>query len=247
MSAKDSLLATLGVLQDCLSDQSLVDKAPTDIAHNLRASMLRQGLAVLTFSTVESFIRERTGEILQTFSNKLNFSDLSTALQKASTLGALEGVRFRLRLQPARDKIAWLVAALAPIAKATQDVTKLSDHSFGHAASNLDEDDVRDILKAFGVDAPWVQMTSLAKRLGVAILDCESEFEAIKNRRHASAHALTAQVLHSDLANSVRSALAICLAFDLLLSCARGLFNLKLGPGQDGRAQMSHLDRRASR
>ena len=241
MSAKDSLLATLAALKDCLNDQAVIDKAPIDVAHNLRASMLRQGLAVLTFSTVETFIRERTGEILKTLTNKrLTFSDLSPTLQKATTLGALEGVRFRLKFQPQQDKINWLMTALAPISSATTNIRYLSEHSFGYAASNLDETDIRDILKAFGIDMPWIQMTQLTSRLGMALLDCESEFQALKKRRHSSAHALTANVLHADLFNSVRSALAICLAFDLLLSYARGLLNLRLGPGQGGRAAMLH-------
>lgn len=205
--------------------------------------MLRQGLAVLVFSTVETFVRERTGEVLRSFSNPLlSFTDLSPALQKATTLGALEGVRFRLKLQPAGSKISWLVANLAPISTATANVQTLSDHSFGHAASNIDEAVVRDILKSFGVDAPWTQVTALTSRLGVAILDAGPEFESIKTRRHSSAHALTGQVLYADLLNSVRSSLAICLAFDLLLSHAGGLLNAKVGPGHGGRPFLTHAD-----
>lgn len=243
MGARDSLLATLAVLKDCLSDAALVDKAPTDVAHNARARMLRQGLAVLVFSTVETFIRERTGEVLRSFTNpSLSFADLSPALQKATTLGALEGVRFRLKLQPAANKIAWLVANLTPISGATTNVRGLSDHSFGYSGSNIDEGDVREILKSFGVESPWSQMTSLTSRFGVAILDTEAEFDAIKKRRHSSAHALTGQVLYVDLQNSVRSSLGICLAFDLLLSHSMGLFNAKTGPGHSGRPPLKHSE-----
>lgn len=243
MSARDSLLATLAVLKDCLNDAALVDKAPTDFAHNARARMLRQGLAVLVFSTVESFIRERTAEVLRSFTNRsLSFADLSPALQKATTIDALEGVRFRLKLQPVADKIAWLVANLAPISGATKNVRALSDHSFGYSTSNIDEGGVQKILNAFGVDSAWDQVTSLTSRLGVAILDAKAEFESIKKRRHSSAHALTAQVYYTDLQNSVRSALAICLAFDLLLSHSGKLFNVKAGPGHNNRPKLTHAD-----
>ncbi len=203
--------------------------------------MLRQGLAVLVFSTVETFIRERTGEVLRSFVNpSLVFADLSPALQKAATLGALEGVRFRLKLQPDANKISWLVANLAPISGAMTNVQDLSGHSFGYSASNIGEDDVKDILKSFGVDTPWAQVTSLTARFGIAILDAEAEFESIKSRRHSSAHALTAQVLYADLQNSVRSSLAICLAFDLLLSHSGALLNAKAGAGQGGRPRLRH-------
>jgi hypothetical protein len=243
MSARVSLLATLAVLKDCLNDAALVDKAPADVVHNARAQMLRQGLAVLVFSTVETFIRERTGEVLRSFTNpSLVFADLSPALQKAVTLGALEGVRFRLRYQPATNKISWLVASLAPISGAIANVQGLSDLSFGYSTSNLGEDDVKEILKSFGVENPWTQVTLLTARFGVAILDAEAEFESIKNRRHSSAHALTGRVLYADLQNSVRSSLAICLAFDLLLSQSGAMLNSKAGPGHGGRALLAHTD-----
>lgn len=243
MSARDSLLATLAVLNDCLSDSALIDRAPSDVAHNARARMLRQGLAVLVFSTVETFLRERTGEVLRSFTNpSLGFADLSPALQKAATIGALEGVRFRLKLQPAASRIAWLVANLSPISSAMTNVQALSEHSFGYAASNIAEDDVKDILKCFGVDAPWNQVTSLTARVGIAILDAEAEFESIKNRRHSSAHASTAQVLYTDLQSSVKSSLAICLAFDLLVSHCGALLNAKAGAGQGGRPPLKHSD-----
>lgn len=202
-----------------------------------------QGLAVLVFSTVETFVRERTGELLQSFTNpSLGFSDLSPALQRATTVGALEGVRFRLKLQPAVDRVTWLVAKLAPIAGATTNVRNLSDHSFGYSASTIDEEDVREILKSFGVESPWKQLTSLTSRIGIAILDAEAEFDAIRKRRHSSAHALTEKVLYADLLNSVRSSLGICIAFDLLISHARGLFNRRAGPGYSGRPLLRHTD-----
>lgn len=241
MIARESFLATLAVLKDCLNDAALIDSAPADVAHNARAQMLRQGLAVLVFSTIETFVRERTVEVLRSFTNaSLVFTDLPSALQNAVTQGALEGVRFRLKLQPTSAKVAWLVANLAPISGAMVNVQGLSDHSFGYSTSNIGEDDVRDILKSFGVDTPWVQITSLTARFGIAVLDAEAEFVSIKRRRHSSAHALTGQVPYADLQNSVRSSLAICLAFDLLLSHSGQLLNLKAAPGHLGRPKLTH-------
>lgn len=243
MSARDALLATLKILQDCLDDTALIDKAPVEIAHNQRAAMLRQGLAVLIFSTVETFIRGRTGEVLGQLTNKqLKFSDLSPDLQRATTLGAIEGLRFRLKLQAPVDKVPWLVTNLSPVASAIQSIHRLSTFSFGYAASNLVEDDVQDILKAFGVDSPWIQMTQLTHRVGLALPSCKSEFQAIKRRRHASAHALTSQVPQSDLMNSLRSSLAMCLTFDLLLSHCLGMHNLKKVPNVGSTASIKNSD-----
>jgi len=242
MSARNALLATLKILKDCLGDTALIDMAPSG-ANNQRAAMLRQGLAVLIFSTIETFIRERTGEVLGQLTNKqLKFSDLSPDLQRATTLGAIEGLRFRLKLQAPADKVPWLVTNLSPVASAMQSIHQLSTFSFGYAASNLVEDDVHEILKAFGVDSPWMQMTQLTHRVGLALPSCKTEFQAIKRRRHASAHALTSQVPQSDLMNSLRSSLAMCLTFDLLLSHCLGMHNLKKVPNVGSTASIKNSD-----
>lgn len=243
MSSRESLQATLQILKDCMSDQALVDKAPSDSVHNRRASMLRQGLAVLTFSAMETFIRERTGEVLLALGGSgLAFADLSPALQNAATLGALDGVRFRTKFQLPADRVSWLVANVAPIASATVTVNGLSPLSFGNDASNLAEDDVRDILKAFGVADPWSQITSLTRRLGIALLNSEEEFKAVRQRRHASAHALNSQVQYSDIINSVKATLAMCMTFDLLLSHCQGMCNQRKVPGVGSVPKITHQD-----
>lgn len=241
MSAKASLLSSLRVLKDCLGDQALVDRAPTEVAHNLRAAMLRQGLAVLTFSTLESFVRDRAGEILRSFNPAVvSFSSLSPALQKATTVEALEGLRFRLRLQQPADKISWLLANIKSVAHADTDIGNLSPLAFGQNNSNLVQADIANILSAFGVGTPWDQMTGLAARVGLSLPSCVVEFEAIRKRRHAAAHALSTSVLHADLLSSIRAAMAICLTFDLLLSHCKSLHNVGIVPGTGGVPLVSH-------
>jgi hypothetical protein len=245
MAAKESLLSTLSILKSCLNEQSLIDKAPSETEHNQRAGMLRQGLAVLNFSAVETFIRDRTNEVLQDFINTgLSFSNLSSNIQDALTLGALEGIKFRLKQQTQNQqlKILWVVNELEPIANAHKNLSQVSKYAFGHNKSNIAEEDIAAILKAFGVDSPWKQMTDLTSRIGTALLDARGEFSAIRERRHASAHALSTNVTHSDLLNSANSSLAICITFDLLLTHAGNLFRHGLGPGQVGNRKLEQDD-----
>jgi hypothetical protein len=132
MSARDSLLATLAVLSDCLNDASVVDQAPANASHNARASMLRQGLAVLTFATIETFIRDRTAETLRSFdATKLAFGDLSEKMRQAVTHGAVEGIRFRLKIERPADRVQWLVDHLQPVARVATTINPLSALSFG--------------------------------------------------------------------------------------------------------------------
>jgi hypothetical protein len=235
MGVKESLLQTLQVLEDCLSDPALIDQAPHEIAHNARAGMLRQGLAVLVFSAIETFIRERTGEVFGTFNpNVVNFIDLPDSLQKAATSGALEGVRFRMKFEHPVNRASWVAGSVVPISTAINDASMISKLSFGYASSNLTESDVLEIMKAFGIEKPWDQISAISRRAGVAILNAESEFIAIKERRHSSAHVLASNVPYSNLLGSVRSARVICLSFDMLISRSRSILNSGQKVGKNG-------------
>lgn len=232
MDARTALLETLLTLEDCLRTPALVDGALHDVSHNLRAAMLRQGQAVLVFSAMESFIRNRTAEVLQSFdSTALTFLDLSESLQKAVTVGAIDGISARLKAQDKALQVGWLMNEVGAVASAATSLSTFSRYSFGHAKSNISEDDVSNILSAFGVSSGWRSIGGLASRAGSTLLDAREEFIAIKKRRHSSAHVVTGAVPHADLEQSLSSVRVICLAFDILISRALSLANNRKFPG----------------
>jgi RiboL-PSP-HEPN len=242
MPSKYTFSKTIKVLTDCLTDPAVIDLAPVATAHNDRANMLRQGLAVLMFSTLETFIRERTAEALNGFdAAKVNFSDLSTQLQIAATVGALDGMRFQTSRMKDPERLKATVSELPVISKVIGDVSSISKYSFGYSASNISEDEVKEILKAFGMDDGWGQITAMAKRLGFGGLhDCKQQFIDIKKRRHTSAHTIVPTVLHADLVNSLRAMLGICIGLDILLGNCVAMHNLKKFPGLLGATKLTH-------
>ncbi|WP_295926219.1 HEPN domain-containing protein [uncultured Xanthomonas sp.] len=245
MNARTALLTTLLTLEDCLLMPALVDGAPHDSEHNRRAAMLRQGQAVLIFSAMESFIRNRTAEILQSFdSNVVNFSGLSEDLQKAVTIGAIDGISVRLKAQDKAIQVAWLMNEVSAVASAATSPYTFSRYSFCHAKSNINEDDVVNILKAFGVESVWRSIGALASRSGSTLPDARAEFVAVKKRRHSSAHAVSGTVPHADLEQSISSVRVICLAFDLLISKSLSLANTSAFPGvgSQGKLTDDHID-----
>lgn len=240
MDARTALLTTLLTLEDCLRTPALVDEAPHEVKHNRRAAMLRQGQAVLVFSAMESFIRNRTAEILQSFdSSAVTFLDLSESLQKAVTIGAIDGIGARLKNQDKALQVTWLMNEVGAVASAATSLSTFSRYSFGHAKSNITEDDVANILAAFGVSSGWKNIGGLASRSGSSLPDARAEFIAIKKRRHSSAHVVSGAVPHADLEQSLSSVRVICLAFDLLISKALSLANSRAFPGVGIHAKLS--------
>jgi hypothetical protein len=225
--ARSNFQRRLSTLQDSLNEPAVADGLPNEIQRNAVASLLRNGLAVLTFAITEDFIRERTAEVLSSFSSTtVRFDDLSDELQAAVTISALDGILFRSKYEDKTTKISWLLSQIPPIANASTNVSSLSKYSFGYSSPNIRDDDLGKILGAFGVAGGWTAVAAIAKRIGLGgIADYAQEFKDLANRRHSAAHSLATTIPLNDLLGSVKSVIGICCAFDLLLSKALALHN----------------------
>jgi RiboL-PSP-HEPN len=225
--ARSNFVNRISVLRDSLGDSALADGPPANIQKNAVAAMLRNGLAVLAFAIIEDFIRDRTAEILNSFSSTtVKFDDLSEDLQQAITVSALNGILFKSKYQEKNNKIPWILAQLPPIASATTNITNLSKYSFGQSASNIADDEPAKILGAFGVAGGWNAIAATARRIGLGgALDYAQAFKDIAKRRHSAAHDTTTKIPLNDLINSVKTIIAICCSFDLLLSKALAIHN----------------------
>lgn len=241
--ARTDLFFRLATLRDCLTEVVLVDGLPADRRKNSVAAMYRNGLAVLAFAIMEAYIRDRAAELLASFNNTIRFGDLSEQLQIATTLGALKAVLFRSGAQEKVDQVTWTLSQLPSIANAATHVTSLSPYSFGQSKSNVSAQDVSDILSSFGIEGGWAAISAIAKRVGIGgVADYSQSFKSIAGRRHTAAHDISANVLLSELTNSVTEISGICCAFDLLLSHALSLHNINQIPSKSsGLVKHEHI------
>lgn len=232
--AKQEFLARLDILAACLDEASTNDGAPAEHQKNLIAAMIRQGLAVLSFAAFETFVRHRTSECLKSLdSTKLAFSDLSEAIQEAATIGATRGMLFRIKFEDPATRHAWARNQLESIAASYSLLEKISPLSFGSDKANLDDEDIPQILRSFGIDKPWISITSIAKRAGLGgLLDAKSQFTQVKKTRHSSAHEVSSNVPHGELSNSIRILKGLAIGFDILLSHSTSIHNLGRIPGR---------------
>jgi len=227
--ARTNLAAKIAALRSCMAEQVVIEGPPAAHQQNQVASMFRNGLAVLEFATIEDFIRQRTAEVLDTFSNTLSFDDLSEKLQTAVTTGALKAILFRQNYEP--DPIKWTFNQLKPVARAETNITSLSPLSFGQSSSNIGPDDVSNILSAFGIEGGWTSISTISRRVGIggAVDYCQS-FKNMATRRHKAAHNININIPLSDLVNTLTEIIGICCGFDLLLSHAHSLHNIRQVP-----------------
>ena len=199
--------------------EALIDKMPKEHEHNLRASSLRNGLAIIGFSVLEHFIRARTGEILNSFDHAGKaFGALPDGLKRVATTGAIRGIAARLRVVD--DPIAFTQDEAAIVASSATPSYRISAFGIGWENSNLGEGDVAGIMNKFNINAGWDGIDAIAKRIDLTVPSCKAAFDSAAKRRHSAAHNIATIVESSHLEAFVREAYAIAVGLDVLLSSA---------------------------
>lgn len=219
--ARRLILERLHAFRLATQTEALVSLAPTEVDHNARAQVLRNGLAVVGFAILEDFIKSRAGEVVQRIGHgAAAFTDLPEGIQRAATSGVVSALRFQEQLLDSSSVIGFHQSHALKIASTLNARYDLSPLAFGHDKHNLSAGDVEAILTAFHIDNPWNAMGGVAQRCGVGIVALKEAFSRAAQRRHTAAHRADAGVEITDLQSLAQEILAISISFDLLLSHA---------------------------
>lgn len=223
-NARASFLERINSLKNSLESESVLTKAATSVnrEHNSVARILRNGLTVVGFVTLEDFIKQRTSEVLSQVGTKgIPFTQLPEKLQSASTHGALKALSFQLKIRSdQQEKLTYIQEHASKIASTTTSAYELSEHTFGYDQSNVTHETILQTLLAFHIDKPWIQITSISSRLGLLGLPAQSTYIGAASRRHKAAHVASADIPKADLEQFVKEAFAIAISYDLLISKA---------------------------
>lgn len=221
--ARDLFLERIKALKMSSSIDAVQNKSLTEHAHNNVAKMLRNGLAVVGFAALEDFVKSRVSEVLKEIGpTGVKFEDLPDKIRIATTYGALSALSYQLTLQADSDRISYIQEQASKLASTASSAYDLTPYAFVYSQPNLKVDSIKDILKSFGINDPWGQMTQISSRLGLAALPLAETFKGAAIRRHKAAHVAHADTPQTDLAQFVKEALAIAISFDSLISHALG-------------------------
>ncbi|MCC9155649.1 hypothetical protein LZP81_14515 [Streptomyces parvulus] len=224
--SRQNLCDRLASITDAADQELLVDGPLTDVAHNNRARLLRNGLMVVAFTSLEDFIRARTGEALDCVSRSvIKFQDFPEPLRMAATFGAMRAVQDRARMaqRSGGDPFTLLQDAAQEIASTKGGALQISRYSLGYSGSNVSSQEIADILGCLNVKNAWGQITEISSRAGFGSIPLKAEYESAAQLRHAAAHSPVANTQPADLKGFCEKALAIALGFDVLTSRASRL------------------------
>jgi hypothetical protein len=221
-SAKTEFIERIRCLDSSIEIEAVQNKALTEREHNSIARMLRNGLAVVSFASLEDFIKKRSAEAMEDLSRcSISFSELPEKLQRAATYEVLSALNYQLSLLEKEDKPSYIQQHALKIASTATPNFELSTHTFAHSQANINNITIGDILKSFNVDDPWKQMSLMASNLGLtSALSLSEIFKSAALRRHRAAHVAGADIPSTDIKQFVKEAFAIAITFDALLSKA---------------------------
>lgn len=187
--------------------------------------LLRNGLAVVGFATLEEFIQARSMEILATISSaEIPFRELPKALRQDSTVNVIKALSKRLKWRDDIEKIRHAQKHARMVASTATDDYELSYLAFGFESSNLKSGRVLQIMKTIGVNNGWDNINKVAKRVSLSSPSLRDVYDQAESRRHKSAHQADADTEAKKLGDFPNHAMAISIGFDALVSEAARLY-----------------------
>lgn len=209
---------TIREMIDLTNNPLLLDQSPSERIHNRRAAILRHGLRVCAFSSLEAYFRDRLTDVCSHLSTVgYHFASYSPELQNFLIVDGVIGLANSTGFLPKLDRLAFVDQNLRDLS--TFDATSPIFTTFGFSprGSNVAEHDISEALKAFHVARPWVYMTGKSSLVGGGSTSLKVVFEKLAKDRNKSAHNPNGQIPTADLEEHLRSVLTIGVAFDAAL------------------------------
>lgn len=219
---RSEFIRRLQAITNACDRELLVNK--NELLHDECARLLRCGLTVMLFSSLEDFIRARIAHAMSYLTPAiLPFDSLPSKVREAASDIALRNLATQIQYIPKVDRFQLLVEEFRKLASVGTQTYSVSRYAFAHAKTNIQIDEVLDTLEAFGVEKPPESLHFTARRIGLATPGpLKNEFEQLSRQRHKAAHTQTFDIPNTDLKARVSSALAIGISFDILLCSALG-------------------------
>lgn len=210
-------------IESASSLRELAIHPPTEVDHNERARILRNGLAVVYFAALERFLKSRFVEVLAAVdANMVPFQDLPLGLQRAGREGVAKALAAQLRIRSLSESERELLVldASRAIASTGSSSYELSALFFGGEQSNLTKASINDALGVLNVAGGWGALGTVASAAGLDHPSLADSFHSLAKARHEAAHDSTADIGVAALGSFGHTATAVALSFDALATRA---------------------------
>lgn len=222
--ARKDLLTRLVKLADAASKDEVNSKPAHEVEWNERARLLKIGIALSVFTSLEDFVKRRLIEVLlklNTISPKSKA--IPSKLLDALTVEAVKTVAGRIN-HAERFKIgdvrAFAMDQAKKIASLADNLIIPSEMALTDNNSNISWALIEGALLSFGVKNPGSVMGGVAQRIAGGIFAPKDHFEKATELRHQVAHEPWFDMPVGDMTTHLSTGAMLCCSFDLVLSTA---------------------------
>lgn len=183
--------------------------------------VLRRGILIAALIALETFVRDRTTELLETLARwPARFEDLPQRLRDASLLNALTNIqRYALMLKRQKenyegeilDQIAKMAASRGPTFAFTKFVS-------GDYTGNISEESFKSLLSNFQVEDCWSSFRTFSSDIGFGVPSVSELLSDIVRKRHRSAHAAGFVPTAADISSLSANLFCLGLCFDTAMT-----------------------------
>lgn len=208
--------------------------------------VLRRGVLVASLIALETFIRDRTAELLQSMGNwPRSFSELPDKLREAALLSSLSNLnRYANMLRRnGEDYFRELEDEVRTIAATSGPTFGFSRHLIGDHTGNISTTNLAELLSYFQIQRPFEDFQQLARTIGFGVPSVRTLLEGLIRNRHRSAHVSRFSPSASDVIELPTSLTCLGICFDTALATTVefALSNASVWPGAKT-DWLTHLD-----
>lgn len=216
-AARIEYYAALRSMLALAGDRLLTDTFPPNAPHNRGARILRHGLAVAAFSSLEKYIETRFQHLMRSFtSSPLSYAAFSNDLKRFLTVEAVVGLATKTKFRAHADRQLFSESALKEIGGYLAGTAPYSAFGFSPRGSNVSRTDIESAFKACGLAHCWTHMGSISSAIGASRVSLAVDFDQLARTRNRSAHDPSGNVPTANLVAHIETAILIGIAADIL-------------------------------
>ncbi len=195
----------------------LTDILPTSSPHNVAAKILRQGVAISAFASLEKYLEARVDAIIQRIpSSAIAGAALGDDLRYFLSGDAVIGLANRVNFAEKSARQNYIDTKLALLSQYSAVPATYTSLGFSPRGPNVSEGDVSRALSVFTVDKPWKRLGDIARDLGSTRLNLKDDFVNLSKTRHRAAHEPGSNIPTADLKTHVETTILIAACFDCM-------------------------------
>ena len=185
--------------------------------------VLRRGILITGLIALETFVRDRTTEVLRALERwPMSYEELPEKLKIAARLNALSYLQqfAKMLKRQGDDYEAELKLEITKMASGDGSVLQFTKFVAGDYTGNLSDTGLKDLLSSLQVSDCWNTFRVFASSAGIGVPSVQEIVKSTVRKRHRSAHSASYSPTATEITNLPSDLLCIAMCFDVAVTAS---------------------------